>query len=146
MAIEARDVAVGGAADGAGSVLDDDPSPPAAVDPVERESLDSAGDLEDGGLIEGNEVGKAPHETDPIAVLHNGDGVSGEQRATLVAASGPVQHGGAVEVSADAGQGEAGHRFDVVIEQLDPRGRSLDPVLVGAYRRLPLVSPTSPAT
>jgi hypothetical protein len=43
-----------------------------------------------------------------------------------------VQHGGAVEVPADAGQGEAGHRFDVVIEQLDPRGRSLDPVLVGA--------------
>jgi hypothetical protein len=39
--------------------------------------------------------------------LHNGDGVSGEQRATLDTASGPVQHRGAVEVSADAGQGEA---------------------------------------
>jgi hypothetical protein len=43
--------------------------------------------------------------------LNNGDGVSGEQRATLAAASGPVQHGGAVEVPADAGQGKAGTRL-----------------------------------
>jgi acetyltransferase-like isoleucine patch superfamily enzyme len=35
LAVEAYDVAVGGAANGAGSVLDNDPSPPAAVDPVE---------------------------------------------------------------------------------------------------------------
>ena len=44
----------------------------------------------------------------------------------------PVQHSGAVEMPADAGQVEPGHRFDVVVEQLDPRGRSLDPVLIGA--------------
>jgi hypothetical protein len=45
--------ACAGGADGGGSVIDDDPSPPAAVDPVDSESFDPAGDLEDGGLIEG---------------------------------------------------------------------------------------------
>ena len=55
MAVEACDVAVGGAPDGGGSVVDNDPALPAAVDPVEGESFDSAGDVEDGGLIEGDE-------------------------------------------------------------------------------------------
>src|SRR6266550_6319977 len=44
----------------------------AAVGPVDCESLDSEGNIEDGGLIERDEVGKARHEADPAAVLNNG--------------------------------------------------------------------------
>ena len=132
LAVEACDIAVGGAADCPGSVRDDDPSPPAAVDALEGESFDSAGDIEDRGLIERNEVGIAPHETHPLAVLHNGDGVSGEQRAPLLVTSRPVQHGRAVEMPADPGQVEPWHRFNVIVEQLDPRRRTLDPVLIGS--------------
>src|SRR3954468_833805 len=78
-AAQAGEVAVRGAAYGGGSVVDNHASPPAAVDSVELEAFHAAGDVLDGGRVQGDEVGIAPHEADPAAVLDHGDGVSGQQ-------------------------------------------------------------------
>src|SRR3954465_10552074 len=118
-AAQAGEVAVRGSAYGGSSVVDHHASPPAAVDPVEFEGFHAAGDVLDGGRVQGDEVGIAPHEADPAAVLDHGDGVSGQQGATALGAGWPVQHGGAVEVTADAGHGDTGDGLDAFVEVLD---------------------------
>jgi hypothetical protein len=73
-----------------------------------------------GGGVEWIEVGVAAHEAHPLAVLHNGDGVAGEQGATTVGSGWPVQHGGTVEVPADPSQGQArDRRYLVIIPERD---------------------------
>lgn len=126
------DVAVGRAADGRGAVADHDASPPAAVDAVEGEAPDPAGDVVHGVLVERDEVGEAPHEADPAPVLDNGDGVARQQRTAAGGARGPVQHCGTVEVAADPCQGDPGDGLDVVVEQLDAGRGPLNPLLVRA--------------
>lgn len=74
-------------------------------------------------------VGVASHEADPVPVLDNCDGVSGKQCAAPFGPSRPVQDGRTVEVTADSCQREP---LDFVIKQVDPRGLTLDPVLVGS--------------
>src|SRR4051794_9493094 len=116
----AGDVAVGRAADGRRAVADDHAAPPAAVDPVEREPFHSARDVVDRALVERDEVGVAPHEGHPGPVLDDRDRVAGEQGTAALRPGRPVQHGGAVEVTADPGDGDAGHGLDLVVEELHP--------------------------
>ena len=101
------DLAVCRTADRTSSVFNDDAAPPTAVHPIEREPFDSGCDVEHGVLIERDEVGVALHKADPVSVLNNSDGVSGQQRAPPAGSSRPVQHGRAVEVTTDSCQRES---------------------------------------
>jgi nucleotide-binding universal stress UspA family protein len=132
LASQPGDIPVGGTAYGGGAVVHDHPPPPAAVHPVEGESLGPAGDVEHSSFIEWNEVWVAPHEAHPVAVGDHSDGVAGEQRAAALRPGRPVQDCRAIEVAADPGERQPRHWLRLVIEQLDARRGPLNPLLVCA--------------
>jgi hypothetical protein len=99
LAVEACDVAIGGAAHDTGAVLDNGAAPPASVDPLEAEPFYSTGDVGNGRVVQGYEVGVAPHEAHPFAILDDIQRVAGEDRATPVGAGRPVQNGGTVKLA-----------------------------------------------
>src|SRR5450631_2456480 len=48
LTVQPRDVAIRGSADGGGTVVDHDTTPPAAVDTIEAETIDATGDVQHG--------------------------------------------------------------------------------------------------
>src|SRR5882724_2664011 len=75
-------------------------APPGAVDAIERQRLDRAGDALNRCRIQRNVVRKTVHEAQGTAIhRHHGD-ISGQQRTTPFGARAPMQDGAAGKMAA----------------------------------------------
>ena len=73
--------------------------PPATVDVIEREWVDSFDDAADRRGSERNDIWITSHKADVTPVLHDGNDVTREQGTFAIGTCRPVQHGAAFKMA-----------------------------------------------
>lgn len=126
------DVAIGRAEDFGFCVLGDDPVPPRAIDAVELHPLEDVTDPLDLRCRQRDQVRVAVHEADPIAVGHDLNDVSHQERTAPARAGAPEADRGAFEMPAEPNELElVADASAFTRPELDPVGRADDPFAIG---------------